>query len=96
MASVYSDNLDFSLEGLQAQIGVLEEVRNVISQLKNDFLGYNESNLKPYWATAGSVVAQSRLEGFIHNDIDSFIQYLDGRINDLKSALSDLHKIDEA
>lgn len=93
---MYSDNLDFSPEGLQAQIGVLEEVLSVIKKLENDFVAYNESNLKPYWTTAGSIIAQSKLEGFIHTDIDGFIQYLTNRIEDLRSAHSNLLKIDEA
>ncbi len=93
---MYNDNLDFSPEGLQAQIGVLEEVRDVIKQLKNDFVAYNEANLKPYWSTAGSLLAQAKLESYINHDIEDFILYLDGRINDLKSAHSDLLKIDEA
>lgn len=93
---MYGDGLDYGLEGVQSQIGVLEEVRDVIVQLKNDFIEYNAANLKPYWTTAGSVLAQSRLEGFINQDIESFINYIDNRIMDLKSAYDNLNKIDQA
>lgn len=93
---MYNDNLTFSSEQLEVQIGVLEEVRAVINKLKEDFMAYNEANLKPYWSTAGSIVSQAKLEGFINQDIDGFINYIDARINDLKVAHSNCVRIDEA
>ena len=93
---MYSDNLDFSPEGLQAQIGVLEEVLSVIKNLKNDFVAYTEFNLHSHWISSGSSRARSKLRDFIYTDIDGFIQYLTNRIEDLRSVHSNLLKIDEA
>lgn len=65
-------------------------------KIKNELIEYNNQQLKLYWSTAGSVLAQSRLESFINNDVQGFIDYINARIEELDSSISYVNQMDEA
>ena len=90
------DSLYFDQASLQKVISFLTEAKDGMTKVKEEFIQYNETNLKKYWSSAGSIVAQSRLESFINNDIENFIQYINQRINDLQDSVPYVNRIDEA
>lgn len=89
------DSLYFDQDALKRVISLLSDTRDSMTKIKEDLIQYNEANLKPYWSTAGSIMAQSRLEGFINQNVTDFINYISERINDLESSVPLVNQIDE-
>ena len=65
-------------------------------KIKDELVQYNEEQLKLYWSTAGSALAQSRLESFINSDVQSFIDYITARIEELDSSVNYVNQMDES
>ncbi len=92
----YTDSLKFSETELGAQIKVLEEIRQTIkvsNDRYNEFIG---ENLVPNWTTENGVQSVKRLQRFSQENIQEIINYLDGRINDLYTALQNVIGINKA
>lgn len=94
--SAYGDNLTFSIEQLQVQIGVLEQVRDTIQVSKNNYVDYVNNQLRPAWNTDAGQQTVNQLINFAETDIDAFIAYLTGRISDLEQAKVRVMQINEA
>ena len=71
-------------------------IKGSMTKIKNELIEYNNQQLKSYWSTAGSILAQSRLESFINNDVQGFIDYINARIEELDSSISYVNQMDEA
>lgn len=93
--AVYNDNLEFNSAQLQEQIGILEEIRNTIQSSKDNYVDYINTNLSPNWTTEGGKNTINGLLSFADIDIQGFITYLDGRIQDLEDAKARTVKIDQ-
>lgn len=93
--SAYSDNLTFNIEQLQVQIGVLEQVRDTIQVSKNNYVDYVNNQLRPAWNTDEGDITANRLINFAETDINKFIAYLTGRIEDLGQAKKALETINQ-
>ena len=91
-----NDTTRFDQASLQRVISFLTETRDDMIKLKEEFIEYNETKLKKYWISAGSIVAQSRLESFINNDIESLIKYINQGINNLQDSVPDVNNMNEA
>ena len=91
-----NDSLYFDQASLQKVISFLTEAKDGMTKVKEEFIQYNETNLKKYWTTAGSATAQSRLENFINGDIESFIMYISARIQNLEESVPYVNQIDQA
>lgn len=92
----YNDSVYFQQSDIQQVISRLSETRDGMVKIKNELVDYNEQQLKLYWSTAGSVLAQSRLETFINQDVQEFIDYITARIEDLSSSVPYVNQMDEA
>lgn len=93
---MYSDNLEFNTEQLQVQIGVLENIRDVITNSKTKYIDYINNQLSPNWTTEAGIKTVNELINFAEVDIQSFIQYLTNRISDLEAAKQRTIQIDQA
>lgn len=92
----YNDSVYFQQEKIQQVVSLLSETRDGMIKIKDELVQYNEEQLKLYWSTAGSVLAQSRLESFINSDVQSFIDYITARIEELDSSINYVNQMDEA
>ena len=93
---MYSDNLEFNTEQLQVQIGVLENIRDIITNSKMKYIDYISTQLKPNWTTETGIKTVNELVNFAEVDIQAFIQYLSSRISDLEAAKQRIIQIDQA
>ena len=93
---MYSDNLEFNTEQLQVQIGVLENIRDVITNSKTKYIDYINNQLSPNWTTEAGIKTVNELINFAEVDIQSFTQYLTNRISDLEAAKQRTIQIDQA
>ena len=91
-----SDNLEFNETQLAAQIELLENVRDMINNLKTSYLDYVNSQLRPDWTTDNGIKSVDSLERFANNNIQEFITYFDNRIADLREALQSVKNINAA
>lgn len=92
----YADALEFNQQGIQKVVDSLNEISANMTKIKQDFIQYNETNLKPYWVTAGAEIAQNRLNQFINVDMEEFIKYINEKINNLQATISYANQIDNA
>ncbi|MBD9099123.1 hypothetical protein EGP98_05990 [bacterium] len=92
----YNDSVYFQQEKIQQVVSRLTETKDSMIKIKNELIEYNNQQLKSYWSTAGSILAQSRLESFINNDVQGFIDYINARIEELDSSISYVNQMDEA
>lgn len=92
----YNDSVYFQQEKIQQVVSRLTETKDSMIKIKNELIEYNNQQLKLYWSTASSVLAQSRLESFINNDVQGFIDYINARIEELDSSISYVNQMDEA
>ena len=92
----YNDSVYFQQEKIQQVVSLLSETSDGIIKIKDELVQYNEEQLKLYWSTAGSALAQSRLESFINSDVQSFIDYITARIEELDSSVNYVNQMDEA
>ncbi len=92
----YNDSVYFQQEKIQQVVSLLSETRDGMIKIKDELVQYNEEQLKLYWSTAGSALAQSRLESFINSDVQSFIDYITARIEELDSSVNYVNQMDEA
>ncbi len=91
-----SDNLEFNEPQLEAQIEILEGIREMLTKLKNQYVDYVESQLRPNWTTDSGVKSVESLEKFANINIQEFINYFDQKINDLRAALQNVKNINMA
>lgn len=91
-----SDLLTFDEVQLNAMIEIVEDVRDKMVASKNNFDDYIANQLKPNWTTEGGMNTVSSLENFSNSNIQSFIEYISLRIQDLYSALDSVNKINVA
>ena len=96
MAYSKSDLLTFDEVQLKAMIEIVEEVRDKMVVSKNSFDDYIAEQLKPNWTTEGGLNTVSSLENFSNSNIQSFIEYINARIQDLYSTLDSVQKINIA
>lgn len=91
-----SDLLTFNEAQLKSMIQMVEEVRDKMISSKNNFDDYVANQLKPNWTTEGGLNTVSCLENFSSSNIQSFIEYINARIQDLYSALDSVQQINIA
>ncbi len=96
MAGTYSDNLEFNSEQLQAQIGIMENVRDMMVSAKEKYMDYISQQLSPNWTTENGQKTVNELLNYAETDIQSFINYLNNRIEDLTVSQQKTVQIDQS
>lgn len=94
--AAYGDMLSFNTITLQTQIGVLTEVRDTIQALKTKYVDHVNNQLRPAWKTDEGDITANQLINFAETDIEAFIKYLTGRIEDLEEAKKELEIINNS
>lgn len=92
----YTDLLQFNAPQLDAQIKILEGIRDTIKLANTRYIGYIDEKLVPNWTTDNGIVSVGKLKDFSERNIQDFITYLDLRINDLNDALQSVKGIEQA
>ncbi len=96
MATMHGDNLEFNSEQLAKQIEILEDVRQTIANSKEKYEEYINQELRPNWTTEAGMQTADQLINFSETEIKSFIDYLDGRIQNLRNARENTIRINKA
>ena len=90
------DLLTFDETQLKSMIGIVEDVRDKMVLSKSNFDDNIANQLKPSWTTDGGLNTISGLKSFSNSNIQSFIEYINARIQDLYSALDSVQQINIA
>ena len=92
-----SDTLEFNIQKLNAQITILNDIKDTIEQLNKRYIEYIDERLVPNWTTDNGIVSIGRLRGFSERNIQDFITYLNLRISNLKDDVTKyLNQIEQA
>lgn len=95
MAS-YNDNLTFNEAGLARTISDVKELKATCDKVKEEFIDYIETTLKPNWTTEGGVRAIDSINKFVNGDIQHFIDFIQQKIYDLENAARNVSNINNS
>lgn len=92
----YGDMLTFNHGQIRQAITLMGEIKGEIEKLKQNYIEYVNTTLRNAWNTQNGQVTADKLVEFANNDIQSFIMYLQNRIEDLEQSAGNAQKIDQA
>lgn len=82
-----NDRLDFSIDGVKRSIEEMRESNSQNEKNKEAFLDYIRTKLAPEWNTVQGKEAVAELETFANTKFQEYIDYLNGKINDLDNVV---------
>ena len=82
-----NDRLDFSIDGVKRSIEEMRESNSLNEKNKEALLDYVRTKLAPEWNTVQGKEAVAELENFANTKFQEYIDYLNGKINDLDNVV---------